>query len=435
MPKKEDPPGSGTTGEEADDLNDGGNQGDKRESSGSHHLCTCAGERSRGIDGNILPGDIAAAVSVLPTFKDQVRPDGRRQPDRTPGDGGDPNTMLVAIGEPVASAVDTPETTAVLQPCTEKPVPPAMTDGASSQTIVRKHLIWAGTVFGIVVAVVVAVAVILSNENNGSHATLSSAPSVQPTTMTPATMQPTLSPLPPEVWVPVPGTTWQWQLQGPIDTSFDVDMYDIDLFDAPQLVIDELHADDRIVICYFSAGTYEDFREDAADFAPELLGNTPDGFEEEFWLDIRDLVLLRPIVQNRLDLAMSKKCDGVQPDNLDGCNNDSGFPLTASDQLAYNQWLASEAHERSLSIGLTNDLEQVLDLFNDFDWALNSQCYQYNECSTLLPFIGAGKAVFGVEYQGDAAVFCPELNALQFSWLQKDEDLFALPRIDCMEFS
>ena len=39
---------------------------------------------------------------------------------------------------------------------------------------------------------------------------------------------------PTAVWQPKPGTTWQWQLTGEIDTSFDVAMYDIDLFDTPQ---------------------------------------------------------------------------------------------------------------------------------------------------------------------------------------------------------
>src|SRR5262245_39971398 len=35
------------------------------------------------------------------------------------------------------------------------------------------------------------------------------------------------------VWHPRPGTSWQWQLSGTIDTSFAVQMYDIDLFETP----------------------------------------------------------------------------------------------------------------------------------------------------------------------------------------------------------
>jgi uncharacterized lipoprotein YbaY len=42
-------------------------------------------------------------------------------------------------------------------------------------------------------------------------------------------------------WQPTPGTSWQIQLSGSIDTSLDVALYDIDLFDTPQDVIDELH--------------------------------------------------------------------------------------------------------------------------------------------------------------------------------------------------
>ena len=72
--------------------------------------------------------------------------------------------------------------------------------------------------------------------------------------------------------------------------------------------------------------------------------------------------------------------------------NKSRFVLTYEDQLRYNIWLAERAHERGLSIGLKNDMEQILDLLSYFDWALNEQCFEYDECETLSPFIDAGKA-------------------------------------------
>jgi hypothetical protein len=43
-------------------------------------------------------------------------------------------------------------------------------------------------------------------------------------------------------WKPAPGTSWQWQLNGEIDPTLDVQMYNVDLFEAPQEVIDQLHA-------------------------------------------------------------------------------------------------------------------------------------------------------------------------------------------------
>lgn len=225
------------------------------------------------------------------------------------------------------------------------------------------------------------------------------------------------------IWQPEPGTTWQWQLTDPINSSWDVTMYDLDLFDTPQATIDALHDDGRIVICYFSAGTWEDWRADAADFPDKVVGDPLEDWEGEQWLDIRQLELLEPIMLARLDLAAAKDCDGVEPDNVDAYTNPTGFDLTYADQLAYNLWLAEQAHARGLSIGLKNDLNQIEDLVKYFDWALNEQCFQYEECDRLLPFIDAGKAVFGVEYEGDPADYCPQAIEMGFAWLTKTYDL------------
>lgn len=210
-------------------------------------------------------------------------------------------------------------------------------------------------------------------------------------------------------------------------------MYDIDLFDVPAETINSLHADGRIVICYFSAGSYEEWRPDAGDFPADVLGGNLAGWAGERWLDIRRIDLLAPIMQARMELAVSKDCDGVEPDNIDGYSNNTGLDLTPDDQLAYNRWLAEQAHLRGLSIGLKNDLEQVNQLVDDFDWALNEQCFQYNECELLIPFVEAGKAEFGVEYKGKPSSFCPIANSMQFSWLKKRQDLGAW-RIDCRDY-
>jgi len=236
------------------------------------------------------------------------------------------------------------------------------------------------------------------------------------------------------IWQPRPGTTWQWQLTGTIDTTVDVEMYDVDLVDTPQSTIDALHAAGRKVVCYFSAGSWEDWRPDADQFPSEVLGNPLAGWPDERWLDVRQLDVLAPIMEARLDLAVQKDCDGVEPDNVDGYTNTTGFPLSAGDQRTYNLFLAAAAHARGLSVGLKNDLEQIGELLPYFDWALDEQCFEYDEYALLDPFVAAGKAVFGVEYEGDPAVFCPQANARQFSWLKKNLDLDAW-RIDCRDYA
>lgn len=232
------------------------------------------------------------------------------------------------------------------------------------------------------------------------------------------------------IWHPAPGTSWQIQFSGTINTSVNVTMYDIDLFDTAQSVIDKLHKDGRIVICYFSAGSYEDWRPDKNKFPASVLGSPLKDWPGEQWLNIRNLDDLGPIMKARLDLAVTKKCDGVDPDNVDGYQNENGVGLTSNDQLVYNKFLATEAHARGLSIGLKNDLNQIDELVEYFDWALNEQCWYYKECAMLEPFIKAGKAVFGIEYVGTPSKFCPPLNAMKFSVLKKNLALNAF-RIDC----
>ncbi len=193
-------------------------------------------------------------------------------------------------------------------------------------------------------------------------------------------------------------STWQWQLQGTLNTDYDADMYDIDLFDSPDESIESLQDDGRIVICYFSAGSFEDFRPDSDDFDPTAIGAVLDGFDGENWLDVRH-ESVRTVVQARLDLAVDKGCDGVEPDNVDGYANESGFDLTPDDQLDFNRFLAREAGSRGLLVGLKNDLDQIPDLVDDFDFAVNEQCFEFDECDAVQPFLDADKPVFNAEYE------------------------------------
>jgi len=241
---------------------------------------------------------------------------------------------------------------------------------------------------------------------------------------------PTPTTAPGNWWKPAPGTSWQIQLQGTVDPSFNVQVYFIDLFDVSPATIAQLQQQGRKVVCYFSAGSWENWRSDASQFPASVKGRNLDGWPGEKWLDIRNLTVLGPIMQARMNLAVNKGCNGVDPDNVDGYTNNSGFPLKAQHQLTYNRWLAQEAHARGLAIGLKNDLDQIPQLVGEFDWALNEQCFQYNECQTLLPFITAGKPVFGIEYNGNENQFCPQANAWNFDFLKKNLDLGAW-RLDC----
>lgn len=224
--------------------------------------------------------------------------------------------------------------------------------------------------------------------------------------------------------------SWQIQYSGDLDLSVEADVYNLDLFDTNVEVIDQLHQRGIYVMCYFSAGSYEDWRTDANQFPQDVLGMDMLGWPGEKWLDIRQITVLKPVLDSRLDLALQKNCDGVDPDNVNGFQNDTGFPLTSADQLAFNLYLADAAHARGLQIGLKNDLDQITDLLPYFDWALNEECFSFKECQKLQPFVQAGKPVFVIEYDLSVEDFCPQANEMNFNALRKNWELDA-ERIPC----
>ncbi len=259
---------------------------------------------------------------------------------------------------------------------------------------------------------------------------------------TTGSLDPSAPPITTGEWYrPTVETTWQWQLQpdssGELNTGYSVEVYDLDLFDVPDSVIEELHAAGRKVVCYFSAGSFEDFREDAEAFLPSDLGEPLEGFSDERWLDIRS-ANVQGIMLERLDLAAARGCDGVEPDNVDGFLNDPGFPLTAADQLAFNRFIANQSHARGLAVGLKNDLDQIAELVEYFDFAVNEQCHEFDECDALQPFIAAGKPVFNAEYENrfvtDAAAraaLCSSSLALGLRTLVLPLDLDDAFRFTC----
>jgi len=194
-----------------------------------------------------------------------------------------------------------------------------------------------------------------------------------------------------------PNMSWHMQLEGTLQKP-ERQLYDIDLFDTSAETIAGLKKQGRVVICYFSAGSWENWRQDAAQYPSALLGKKLDGWAGEKWVDIRNDAL-KPIMSARLDLAKQKGCDGVDPDNVDGYSNSTGFPLTRAQQRSFNSWLATESHARGLLVGLKNALELVEDLAVEFDFAVNEECFTYNECNMLRPFSQLAKPVFIAEYK------------------------------------
>nr|ODN74913.1 hypothetical protein L203_06596 [Cryptococcus depauperatus CBS 7841] len=242
------------------------------------------------------------------------------------------------------------------------------------------------------------------------------------------------------VWKPQVGTPWQIVLnkaaatESPVRILPDVKVYDLDLFDSDASAFAKMKEDGIRVICYFSAGSYEDWRSDKKEFLDSDLGAPLDGWPGEKWLKTSSSNVRR-IMSNRIQLAATKGCDAIDADNIDGyvgtvknyvgvlglmtqCqNHDTRLGLTQDDAVDFVRFLAGEALSHNMSFGLKNAIEIAPKVLDVTAFAVNEQCVEYGECKKLSVFVDANKAVLHIEYPKkpvDAHSIensCPSLDA------------------------
>lgn len=94
----------------------------------------------------------------------------------------------------------------------------------------------------------------------------------------------------------------------------DAPVWDIDLFDNEASIIAGLKAQGKIVICYFSAGTWEDWRDDAREFPEADKGKVLPEWPNEKWIRTGS-AKVRDIMAKRIKIAADKGCDALDPDN------------------------------------------------------------------------------------------------------------------------
>lgn len=231
---------------------------------------------------------------------------------------------------------------------------------------------------------------------------------------------------------PTPGLSWQVQLSGRFDASFDVELYYVDLDNLTSTERIAITSQNRQLACYLSAGSYEPWRSDAAAFPGEVLGNTLADYPNERWLDIRSSVVAG-LMLARLDQFKSDGCSSVVVTNVTTSGEDSGFVISAEEQNAYLLWMSNELHQRGLAAGLATADDRLGAMQPYFDWAYAQGCWVDTQCSDYAPFVTVAKAVLAVEF-GDAATatrLCQGVAGSGINLLVKPQDLGA-NRITCL---
>lgn len=255
--------------------------------------------------------------------------------------------------------------------------------------------------------------------------TATATPTPTPTATATPTPTPTATTTPAAWWKPTGGytTQWQWQLSAPNPAYITgVNIYGFDGFDGTAAHVANLESKGAKSICYISAGSWEDWRSDAGTFPASVKGNNLDGWAGEKWLDVRNLTVLKPIMEKRADMCEAKGFHAVEWDNVDGYTNNTGFPLTAANQIAYNKMLAEITHARGMGVALKNDVDQLTALEPYFDFAINEECFAYSECAGYSVFRNKGKLVLNVEYE---TLKCTQAKSLDISSMKKNLSLNA----------
>jgi hypothetical protein len=134
------------------------------------------------------------------------------------------------------------------------------------------------------------------------------------------------------------------------------------------------------MLCYFSS-QYEEWRDDAGDFG--ALEGPIDDWPGELWVDPNDPANMAVMIA-RLDVAVTKGCDGIDLDNIDQTGHET-----------YISTIFQEARARGLLVSQKNAIEKI-DLFWDLvDMYQNEECQQYDECDA---YEGLGRPVHNIEY-------------------------------------
>lgn len=197
---------------------------------------------------------------------------------------------------------------------------------------------------------------------------------------------------------------WHIQYTGTLVVPAGTRIVDLDGADTSAAEVARLGRAGIKAICYLNAGAHEDWRGDAAAFPRAAIGAPMAGWPER-WLDIRRADVLA-VVTARIDECADKGFVAVDPDNVDGWQAETGWALTADDEVRFIRALAEHAHSRGLAMGLKNAPELIPRLLDVVDFAVNESCLARSECGLYAPAVAAGIPVFHIEYDATPAQVC-----------------------------
>jgi len=201
----------------------------------------------------------------------------------------------------------------------------------------------------------------------------------------------------------------------------DAAIFDIDAWDSTASTVCDAKKKGKKVICYFSAGTSEEWRDDNYLIKPYNIGKIcadtetkPGGvcknyWKGESWIDIRNPIAC-DVMKRRIKMAADKGCDAIDPDNMDIYDNQilstnatygplgKAVKFSENDSVKYLKFMADEAAKYGMSTGLKNSLSIIPKVKSFVQFAVNEECAKVKECQEYKELLTQKKPVFHIEY-------------------------------------
>jgi len=231
------------------------------------------------------------------------------------------------------------------------------------------------------------------------------------------------------IWRPDQYQSWNIILGSKIDIGKEkAEIVEIDLEHAKDYTSD-YHNRGKKVICYFSGGTVEDYRDYFKEYKSHsgLVRDRYPEWPEEYFIDYRREEY-KPLITERIKEAIKYGCDAIDVDNVDlyqlSAVKKWSDKITKEDAIKFTSWLGQKAHSLGISVGLKNCLDIIDTVGKYYDFAINEGCIKRNECYWYKNFLATGKPVFGITYHGlsnNREALCKNLDGLPITMIIKED--------------
>lgn len=203
-------------------------------------------------------------------------------------------------------------------------------------------------------------------------------------------------------WRPARDSKFDAQLSEPLILERVGDLLALDLEQTSAGDVALVRASGTRAACIFSAGTLPADSTARTGLSSLVVGRPVTARQERFWLDVRDISLVAPYIEQKLKECRDKGFSAAIPTDLEAYMYRTGFAIGRRQQMLFSQYVAEAAHKYGLLAGLWDTRSQIVDLAPSYDFVVMAGCFEGGWCADTAPFKALKKPIFLIEYDDSA---------------------------------